>query len=81
VAAGLRDLDGGAETTASMLVSMAAVRLRAAGLEVPDEQGDPEHRLYRMLACEDAATAHSRYNALVGEVVSFARAIEHASAC
>jgi hypothetical protein len=78
VSAGLDDLAAGRETEASLLVAMAAPRLRAAGIDVPPTGGDvPSHRLYEMLAL-DADSPHSRYNALVGRIVSFARAAEHA---
>ncbi len=78
VSAGLRDLSVGRESEASLLVTMAAPRLRALGLDVPAGPSDPSHRLYGLLAEHEGA--HSRYNALVGRVVSFARAAEHASA-
>jgi hypothetical protein len=79
VSAGLRDLAAGRETEASLLVTMAAPRLRALGLDVPATvDQDPSHRLYDMLAVRDGS-AHSRYNALVGRIVSFARAAEHAT--
>ncbi len=79
VSAGLADLAAGRESEESLLVAMAAPRLRALGFAVPaggDEQ--PSHRLYELLTDRDQG-AHSRYNALVGRVVSFARAAEHAS--
>ncbi len=59
---------------------MAAQRLRALGVIVPlaDESG-AGHRLYDLLSDEDRASAHSRHNALVGRVVSFAHAAERAS--
>ncbi len=77
---GLSDLRAGRRTKESALVSMAAPRLRALGLEVPasDEHG-AEHELYDLLSDEDRASAHSRYNALSRRVVSFARAAEHAT--
>jgi hypothetical protein len=59
---------------------MAAPRLRRLGFEVP--AGGPErpyHRLYELLTETNLDGAHSRYNALVGRIVSFARAAEHAS--
>ena len=80
VRAGLDDLAAGRETEASLLVTMAAPRLRALGLEVPFAGGDhASHRLYGLLAAGGDG-AHSRYNALVGRMVSFARAAEHAAA-
>ena len=80
VSAGLRDLAAGRETEASLLVTMAAPRLRALGLVVPSVLGDePSHRLFEMLTLR-GGSAHSQYNALVGRIVSFARAAEHAPA-
>jgi len=79
VTAGIRDLAAGRESEASLLVAMAAPRLRALGLEVPDGGGErPSHRLYDLLSEHDASGAHSRYNALVRRIASFSRAAEHA---
>jgi hypothetical protein len=80
VSGGLADLSSGRESEASLLVTMAAPRLRALGFDVPAARGkDASHRLYELLAERDEG-AHSRYNALVGRMVSFTRAAEHASA-
>jgi hypothetical protein len=58
---------------------MAAPRLRMLGFDVPaGEGGRSSHRLYELL--DRDAGAHSRYNALVARIVSFARAAEHAAA-
>jgi len=79
VSAGLADLAAGRETELALLVAMAAPRLRALGIEVPPGGGDvPSHRLYELIA-RDHEGAHSRFNALVGRIVSFARAAEHAA--
>lgn len=79
VSAGIDDLAAGRETEAGLLVAMAAPRLRTIGLEVPSGGGErPSHRLYELLS-ESGDGAHSRYNALVGRMVSFARAAEHAT--
>jgi hypothetical protein len=79
VSSGLSDLARGRESEASLLVQMAAPRLRALGVAVPDSGVErPSHRLYLLLA-EHGGGAHSRYNALVGRIVGFARAAEHAS--
>ena len=76
---GLLDLEGGRETVAALLVSMAGTRLRSVGIDVPPMPGArPSHRLYDLLAQEDARNAHSRFNALIGRLSSFARAAEHA---
>jgi hypothetical protein len=45
-----------------------------------DVPAQPSHRLYELLAQTDGSAAHSRYNALVRRIVSFARAAEHAAA-
>lgn len=82
VSTGLADLAAGRESEASLLVAMAAPRLRALGFEVPAApQTDtrPSHRLYELLT-ERGTGAHSHYNALVARITSFARAAEHASA-
>ena len=71
---GLRDLERGAETIESLLVSMGAPRLKALGLVVAAPIADAELRLYRRLAEEHGAAAHSRYNALVRRIVSYQRA-------
>jgi hypothetical protein len=79
VSAGLADLAAGRESEASLIVAMAAPRLRALGLDVPAGGAEkPSYRLYELLA-ERGGGAHSRYNALVRRMVSFARAAEHAS--
>ena len=78
VSAGLSDLAAGRESESSLLVAMAAPRLRRLGFEVPaGGPAHPSHRLYELLT--ENLGAHSRYNALVGRIVSFARAAEHAS--
>lgn len=81
VRAGISDLLEHRDTPSAALVRMARPRLNAVGLEVPHVEGDEPagHALYGLLAVEDPGTAHSRYNALVARMVSFARAAEHAS--
>ena len=74
---GRRDLAGGRETVAALLVSIGAPRL--GRLEPVTALDDPEHRLYRLLAYEDADSAHSRYKALIRRLVSYERARECAS--
>jgi hypothetical protein len=80
VRTGIDDLCEGRETAAAALVSMARPRLRSIGIDVPEAQVDKPagHALYELLAAEERTTAHSRYNALVARMVSFARAAEHA---
>ncbi len=80
VSQGLDDLAAGRESESALVVAMAAPRLRALGIDVPQGGGElPSHRLYELLTETDEG-AHSRYNALVARIVSFARAAEHASA-
>jgi hypothetical protein len=79
VSGGLADLSAGRESEESLLVEMAAPRLRSLGFDVPPApRGGSSHRLYELLD-EYGGGAHSRYNALVGRMVSFVRAAEHAS--
>ena len=76
---GLIDLASGSETIESLLVSIGAPRLRTLGYAVPALFEHPERRLYQLLAHQYGAGAHSRYNALVRQVVSFQRAAACAS--
>ena len=73
---GLRDLDASRESAEALLVSIAARRLRDAGLDVGRTLPNPEHRLYRLLAEHDSDSAHSRYNALLRRLTSFESALE-----
>ncbi|HUP44080.1 MAG TPA: hypothetical protein VM779_01065 [Thermoanaerobaculia bacterium] len=77
---GLEDLTAGRETAEAILVAIGAERLRRAGITLPDRlPSDPEHRLYALLASEDSDSAHSRYNAMIRQLVSFERAAECAA--
>jgi hypothetical protein len=76
VAKGLRDLEERHETVEALLVSMAAPRLREAGLSVPLAFPEAEHRLFEKLARTDSDSAHSRYNALLRRLTSFESALE-----
>ncbi len=71
---GLADLAAGRETAASLLVSIAAPRLRREGIPVGPGLPDPEERLYRFLERTDGDLAHARYNAHLRRMVSFADA-------
>ena len=74
---GLADLNGGRRTSAALLVAIGAERLRRAGVPVPEVIiENPEHELYAILAARDSDSAHSRYNALIRQLVSFERAAE-----
>jgi hypothetical protein len=76
IAAGLDDLERRRESIAALLVSIGGPRLRKLGFRIPELFDDPEDRLYDLLARENAATAHGRYNALIRRLVSFERAAE-----
>ena len=76
--AGIEDLAAGRETEAALLVEIAAPRLRSLGVSfearAEPSQESPEHRLYALLSAQP--DAHSRYNALLARIASFARAAE-----
>ncbi len=79
VRSGVADLAQGRESEEALSVALAADRLREAGVAVPVVAVErPAHALYRLLAERHGDGAHSRYNALLGRIVSFARAAEHA---
>lgn len=78
VDAGLADLTAGRVTAESLVVSLAAPRLRREGVPVGAPLEDPEHRLYRLLEQADPGLAHARFNALLRRVVSFADACRSA---
>lgn len=77
---GLADLKAGRESVNASAVQAAAPRLRRAGMDVPSAAGDTPaaHVLYRQLGEELGNAAHSRYNAILDRVVSFAGAAERA---
>ena len=76
IEAGLRDLARGIESVPALVVAIGAPRLRRLGLAVPSgDLPNHEHRLYAALAADDQDAAHSRYNALIGRLVSFERAV------
>lgn len=72
---GLADLAAGRETVESLVVSLAAPRLRREGVPLP--RGlvpDADRRLYRLLEREHGDLAHSRYLAHLRQAASFADA-------
>jgi polyhydroxyalkanoate synthesis regulator phasin len=73
---GQLDLEHGRESVEALLVSIAASRLRKAGLRIARVLSDPEHRLYEKLAQAEPDSAHSRYNALLRRLTSFESALE-----
>ena len=71
---GLADLASGRTSAASLLVSLAAPRLRREGVPVTNTQPDPELRLYRLLSSAAGELGYARYNAHLRLIVSFADA-------
>lgn len=79
VDAGLAALARGEESMASLLVSLAAPRLKREGVPLPrDVFVDADVRLYRLLERDDAGLAHSRFLACLRQAESFANACAHA---
>lgn len=80
VLAGIADLKEGRLSANALAVQLAASRLRALGLDATSTEDDmpAAHRLYEQLNRELGDGAHSRYNAILSRVTSFARAAERA---
>ena len=81
---GIIDLENNLESEESLLILVAAHRLRNLGFKitaaaVTDES--PEHRLYRLIEKRKGDGAHSYYNSLLRRMVSFARAYSVRSTC
>ena len=78
VEAGLADLAQGLETDCSLLVLIAAPRLRGLGIEIPvrTAQTPYEHQFYTRIEERMGTAAHSHYNSLIRRIVSYARALE-----
>jgi hypothetical protein len=80
VLAGLADLKAGSTSINALAVQSAAPRLRALGLEIGDVEDvvPAAHKLYGQLNRDLGDAAHSRYNAILSRVTSFAQAAERA---
>jgi hypothetical protein len=75
---GLEDLHCGKnDTIGSLLISIASIRLTAAGLDIPQQSlvSEPELVLYTYLQ-RDREDAYSYYNALLNSLNSFCTALE-----
>jgi hypothetical protein len=75
---GLEDLYHGRNNTiGSLLISIASIRLTAAGLDIPQVSlaSEPELALYTHLQI-DRDDAYSYYNALLNSLNSFCAALE-----
>ncbi len=75
---GIADLEAGRDSVNASAVELAAPRLRRAGISTPTRTAKTPaaHRLYRQLQTELGDGAHSRYNAILARVSSFAGAAE-----
>ncbi len=72
---GLEDLCAGRETPESLLICLAAPRLRREGVPLPRELfKDAEEGLYRLLERTSGDLAHARYRAYLRQATSFADA-------
>lgn len=74
---GLDDYTCGLRTPAACLVQIARPRLARCGLLAPDSDAvdEAELELYRLLRAQ-GGDAYARYNALLGELVSFEMALD-----
>ena len=73
--AGLAALAADEESIESLLVSLAAPRLKREGVPLPHNLfADADVRLYRLLERTDGVLAHARFLAYLRQVVSFANA-------
>jgi hypothetical protein len=77
---GILDIEAGRESVNAIAVQCAATRLRGVGLNAPGVRGGvpAAHRLYARLSDDLGDAAHSRYNAILRRVASFAGAAERA---
>jgi len=75
---GLADLAQDKLTDCSLLLLVAAPRLRSLGLDIPDRPTPTpyHHLLYERLEERLGTAAHSYYNSLIRRIVSYARALE-----
>jgi len=75
---GLADLSQNQVTDCSLLLLIAAPRLRRLGIQIPDRSSPQpyEHQLYARLDERLGTAAHSYYNSLIRRIVSYARALE-----
>ena len=71
---GLADLADEKVTVGSLLVSLAAGRLRREGIPVGPVQENPEARLYALIERSAGDLAHARYGAYLRQMSSFADA-------
>lgn len=76
---GLADVVNQRESVAALLVMIGSPRLTRSNIQVPvtDEDAlNADRRLYQLLSASHGNGAHSQYNALIRQLVSFERALE-----
>jgi hypothetical protein len=75
---GLKDFAAGRESVEGCLVQIGATRLRNCGLpvEAKNVDIDADRKLYALLCKSHGYEAHSQYNSLIRELVSFERGLE-----
>ena len=78
VETGLADLSQGRVSDFSLLVLIAAPRLRRLGIQIPNQPTSQsyEHQLYARLDERLGTAAHAYYNSLIRRIVSYARSLE-----
>jgi hypothetical protein len=79
LARGLADLAAGRQSVESLLLEIAAGRLRGDGVELPDfppSSKAAELRLYELLCRQGLDDPYGRYNSLLRRLVSLERALE-----
>jgi hypothetical protein len=78
VVQGLADLSQNRITDYSLLLLIAAPRLRRLGIEIPEPSFPRpyEHGLYARLDERLGSGSHSYYNSLIRRIVSYAHALE-----
>lgn len=77
---GIADLEAGSMSINALAVQSAAPRLQALGLAArgAEDEVPAAHRLYQQLHRDLGDGAHSRYNAILSRLTSFAQAAERA---
>jgi hypothetical protein len=75
---GIEELSADRVTDFSLLVLIAAPRLKRLGIRIPERTFPRpyEHQLYARLDARLGVGAHSYYNSLIRRIVSYARALE-----
>lgn len=77
IRAGLADLAAGRESVESLLIQIGAPRLNWLGIALPAKpELDADRRLYQLLSTQHGNEAHSQFNSLIRQLVSFERALE-----